>query len=426
MYQNKRNRIIAAVIAGVLALLMIGSTVFGALSMAMAASKTQLNNRLAEIKSEKAEVEKKLAEYEKDKESYAAQIGTLNNKISLTEQEIEATEQAIEALTDSIEETKENLKQAEKDLADKEDLFETRIRVMYENGDTSYLEVVLNSKNFGDMLDNMENVSQIMDFDKKVVAEYTEIRDSIQEMEASLEADRKQQQDYKESLEGEKAELEDDKADLSKLLAKAENDSAYAQKLSDQLTAEQEQISDEIAELSRQEAEAARKKAEQEAAAKRAASNSSSSSNKSSSSSYSSSSYSGGSGSMVWPCPTYTYISSEFGGRVSPITGEWQSGHKGIDIASGKGNPVIAAASGTVVKSYLSSSYGNYVVISHGGGLMTAYAHMTRRMVSVGDTVAAGQQIGTVGSTGNSTGNHLHFEVYENGSVVNPRNYVSP
>ena len=101
-------------------------------------------------------------------------------------------------------------------------------------------------------------------------------------------------------------------------------------------------------------------------------------------------------------------------------------GHKGMDIASGKGNPVIAAASGTVVKSYLSSSYGNYIVISHGGGLMTAYAHMTRRLVSVGDTVAAGQQIGTVGSTGNSTGNHLHFEVYENGTAVNPRNYVSP
>ena len=421
MYHKKRNRLIAAIIAGVLAVLMLGSTIVGALSMAMAASKSELNNRLAEIKSQKAEIEAQLAEYEKQKDNYAGQIGTLNNKINLTEQEIDATQEAIDALTDSIEETKANLKQAEKELADKQELFETRIRVMYENGDTSYMEVVLNSESFGDMLDNIEIVSQIMDYDKGVVAEYTAIRDSIQEMEESLEADRKQQKEYKESLEVEKEGLEADRADLQAMLAKIENDSEYAQKVSDQLADEQDEISNEIAELSRKEAEAA--------ARKRAAasSSSSSSSSRGSSSSSSSSNYSsGGSGSLIWPCPTYTYISSEFGGRVSPITGKWQGGHKGMDIASGKGNPVIAAASGTVVKSYLSSSYGNYIVISHGGGLMTAYAHMTRRLVSVGDTVAAGQQIGTVGSTGNSTGNHLHFEVYENGTAVNPRNYVSP
>ena len=421
MYHKKRNRLIAAIIAGVLAVLMLGSTIFGALSMAMAASKSELNNRLAEIKSQKAEIEAQLAEYEKQKDNYAGQIGTLNNKINLTEQEIDATQEAIDALTDSIEETKANLKQAEKELADKQELFETRIRVMYENGDTSYMEVVLNSESFGDMLDNIEIVSQIMDYDKGVVAEYTAIRDSIQEMEESLEADRKQQKEYKESLEVEKEGLEADRADLQAMLAKIENDSEYAQKVSDQLADEQDEISNEIAELSRKEAEAA--------ARKRAAasSSSSSSSSRGSSSSSSSSNYSsGGSGSLIWPCPTYTYISSEFGGRVSPITGKWQGGHKGMDIASGKGNPVIAAASGTVVKSYLSSSYGNYIVISHGGGLMAAYAHMTRLLVSVGDTVAAGQQIGTVGSTGNSTGNHLHFEVYENGTAVNPRNYVSP
>ena len=85
---------------------------------------------------------------------------------------------------------------------------------------------------------------------------------------------------------------------------------------------------------------------------------------------------------------------------------------------------MLAAKGGTVVKSYFSSSYGNYIVISHGGGLMTAYAHLSRRLVSVGDTVSAGQQIGKVGSTGNSTGPHLHFEVYVNGSTVNPMNYV--
>ena len=121
---------------------LIHISIFGALSMAMAASKTELNNKLADIKSQKAEVEAKLAEYEEQKDNYTGQIGTLNNKINLTEQEIDATEQAIDALTESIEETKANLKQAEKDLAEKQELFETRIRVMYENGDTSYMEAV--------------------------------------------------------------------------------------------------------------------------------------------------------------------------------------------------------------------------------------------------------------------------------------------
>lgn len=414
MYHNKRNRIIAAIIAGILVVLMLGSTIFGALSMAAAASKSQLNNKLAEIKTQKAEVERQLAAYQKDKEAYAGQIGTLNNKINLTEQQIAATEEVIQELTRSIAETNEELAKAEEKLAEKQALFETRIRVMYENGETSYMEVLLNSDSFSDMLSNMEIVSQIMEYDKNVVTEVQQMRDSIEQMKKKLESDHKQQKEHKDSLEAGKHELEADKAKLKTMMEQVESNMDSARKLAAQMDAEREQINAEIAELSRREAEAARKRAQEEK--RKAAQQNSSSSH--------TAVFSGGS--MRWPCPNYSYISSEFGARVHPITGEWQSGHKGIDIASGKGNPILAAKSGTVVKSYLSSSYGNYVVVSHGGGLMTAYAHMSKRMVSVGDTVSAGQQIGTVGSTGNSTGNHLHFEVYVDGAVVNPMDYVSP
>lgn len=419
MYHNKRNRIIAAIIAGILVVLMLGSTIFGALSMATAASKSQLNNKLAQIKTQKAEVERQLAAYQKDKEAYAGQIGTLNNKINLTEQQIAATEEVLQELKRSIHETTEELAKAEEKLVEKQELFKTRIRVMYENGETSYMEVLLNSDSFSDMLSNMEIVSQIMEYDKNVVKEVKEVRDSIEQMKAKLESDHKQQRDHKDSLEANKRELESDKKNLKAMMAKVEDDIDSAKKMAAQMDAERDQINEEIAELSRREAEAARKKAEEQRRRAEQARK-----NNSAARPYVSTPSSGGS--MLWPCPNYSYISSEFGARMHPITGKWQSGHKGIDIASGKGNPILAAKSGTVVKSYLSSSYGNYVVISHGGGLMTAYAHMSKRMVSVGDTVAAGQQIGTVGSTGNSTGNHLHFEVYENGSVVNPRNYVSP
>lgn len=276
------------------------------------------------------------------------------------------------------------------------------------------MEVLLNSDSFSDMLSNMEIVSQIMEYDKNVVTEVQQMRDSIEQMKEKLESDHKQQKEHKDSLEAGKHELEADKAKLKTMMEQVESNMDSARKLAAQMDAEREQINAEIAELSRREAEAARKRAQEEK--RKAAQQNSSSSH--------TAVFSGGS--MRWPCPNYSYISSEFGARVHPITGEWQSGHKGIDIASGKGNPILAAKSGTVVKSYLSSSYGNYVVVSHGGGLMTAYAHMSKRMVSVGDTVSAGQQIGTVGSTGNSTGNHLHFEVYVDGAVVNPMDYVSP
>ena len=414
MYNSKRKRIIAAIIAGLLAVLMLGSTIFGAIGMASAASKSELKSRLAQIKEQKAEIERNLESYKADQAEYAGQIGTLNNKIALTEEEIDATQDILDELDANIAQTEQELEETTQELENKKELFATRVRVMYENGDTSYMDVLLNSENFSDMLSNMEIVSQIMDYDKGVVAEYTALKESIEQMKAELESDRADKQDYMDSLEDRKEELESDRADLKKLLAKLENDIEYAEKTARQMQADEDKVNAEIEELSRQEAEAARKAAE---AAKKAAQSKSASSSTSTSTVRAS-------GSMVWPCPSYNYISSNYGYRTHPITGKVSSFHKGIDIASGSGNPVLAAASGTVVKSYMSSSYGNYIVISHGGGLMTAYAHLSRRLVSVGDTVSAGQQIGKVGSTGNSTGPHLHFEVYVNGSTVNPMNYV--
>ena len=414
MYNSKRKRIIAAIIAGLLAVLMLGSTIFGAIGMASAASKSELKSRLAQIKEQKAEIERNLESYKADQAEYAGQIGTLNNKIALTEEEIDATQDILDELDANIAQTEQELEETTQELENKKELFATRIRVMYENGDTSYMDVLLNSENFSDMLSNMEIVSQIMDYDKGVVAEYTALKESIEQMKAELESDRADKQDYMDSLEDRKKELESDRADLKKLLAKLENDIEYAEKTARQMQADEDKVNAEIEELSRQEAEAARKAAE---AAKKAAQSKSASSSTSTSTVRAS-------GSMVWPCPSYNYISSNYGYRTHPITGKVSSFHKGIDIAASSGNPVLAAASGTVVKSYMSSSYGNYIVISHGGGLMTAYAHLSRRLVSVGDTVSAGQQIGKVGSTGNSTGPHLHFEVYVNGSTVNPMNYV--
>ena len=386
-----------ALAAGLMTALLVGALLPGGgpAQHAQAASTSQLKSRLAELKSARAEANAAVEALEGESEKYSEKIAALDYQIQSTRAELNATQKIIDSLTRDIADKQDELDETIAQLDEKQELFETRIRVMYENGDTTYLEVLLSSEDFSDMLTNMEIVSQIMDYDKRIVEEYKALKAQIETQKAALESDRKDKQDYADDLEQAYEEIEAQKKEYKALKAKVDSDLALKKAEAERMLREQDEINDEIAALSRQETAA-----------------------------------SGGgggkvySGSLVWPCPSYSRISSPYGYRVHPISGTRKL-HKGLDIAASSGNPVIAAASGTVVKSYFSSSYGNYVVISHGGGMMTAYAHMTRRMVSAGQTVAAGQQVGTVGSTGNSTGPHLHFEVYVGGSTTNPMNYFS-
>ena len=386
-----------ALAAGLMTALLVGALLPGGgpAQHAQAASTSQLKSRLAELKSARAEANAAVEALEGESEKYSEKIAALDYQIQSTRAELNATQKIIDSLTRDIADKQDELDETIAQLDEKQELFETRIRVMYENGDTTYLEVLLSSEDFSDMLTNMEIVSQIMDYDKRIVEEYKALKAQIETQKAALESDRKDKQDYADDLEQAYEEIEAQKKEYKALKAKVDSDLALKKAEAERMLREQDEINDEIAALSRQEA--------------------------------ASSSGGGGkvySGSLVWPCPSYSRISSQYGYRTHPISGTRKL-HKGLDIAASSGNPVIAAASGTVVKSYFSSSYGNYVVISHGGGLMTAYAHMTRRLVSAGQTVSAGQQVGTVGSTGNSTGPHLHFEVYVGGSTTNPMNYFS-
>ena len=386
-----------ALAAGLMTALLVGALLPGGgpARHAHAASTSQPKSRLAELKSARAEANAAVEALEGESEKYSEKIAALDYQIQSTRAELNATQKIIDSLTRDIADKQDELDETIAQLDEKQELFETRIRVMYENGDTTYLEVLLSSEDFSDMLTNMEIVSQIMDYDKRIVEEYKALKAQIETQKAALESDRKDKQDYADDLEQAYEEIEAQKKEYKALKAKVDSDLALKKAEAERMLREQDEINDEIAALSRQETAA-----------------------------------SGGgggkvySGSLVWPCPSYSRISSQYGYRTHPISGTRKL-HKGLDIAASSGNPVIAAASGTVVKSYFSSSYGNYVVISHGGGLMTAYAHMTRRLVSAGQTVAAGQQVGTVGSTGNSTGPHLHFEVYVGGSTTNPMNYFS-
>ncbi|MBQ8585550.1 MAG: peptidoglycan DD-metalloendopeptidase family protein [Butyricicoccus sp.] len=397
----KTSKKLVALIALLLAVIMIGTTIMGTLSVAFAASKTELKNQKNELAKQKKAVEAAVEELRGKEESYLKLIYALDAQIDLTELDIAATEDIIESLDDDIVDKNTEIEETQAELEHQTVLFETRMRVMYENGSLTYLDVLLSATSFSDMLTRLEQVSQIMEFDQKVIDRVKELKAQLEAQKLELEEAKAEQETYKAELEDKYEELDAQRAEYQDVVDKLEADQEEKERQIAEIEGEMDDIDDELARI-----------AKEEAAKAAAAAGKSSSSYK----------YNLQSGELLWPCPVYTRISDSYGWRYHPIY-KTQKFHKGTDIASGAGNPVLAAKAGTVSKSYFSSSYGNYIVINHGGGLMTAYAHMSTRLVQVGDKVSAGQKIGTVGSTGASTGNHLHYEVYVNGSTVNPLSY---
>lgn len=407
MMNPKTAKKFAAVVALLLAGIMIFSALSGVLSVtASAASISGLKKQLSTIDEQKAEIEAQLEALESQINTASEKKAKLDEKMGLTQDEIDTTQALISQLTDEIDAKTTQLDQAIADLDEKTALFETRIRVMYENGEVSYLDVLLASENFSDMLSRMEIVSQIMDYDKKVVAEYTKAKEDITDKKLSLETAKTEQVGYESALKQQYDALDSQKQQQQQIISDLNADKEQKEAEERKMEEEKQGINSEIERLSREAAEAARKAAQQ-------------------SGSSSSTSTAPSSGTFTWPIPGYGKgsITSPYGYRNCPYHG--RELHSGTDLGVPTGTPIVAAAAGTVVKSYMSSSYGNYTVIDHGGGVITAYAHQSKRQVSVGDKVTAGQQIGLVGSTGNSTGSHLHFEVYVNGSTVNPMQYYS-
>lgn len=290
-----------------------------------------------------------------------------------------------------------------------------RIKYMYENGDTNFLDLLFEAESLSDMLNRAEYIQKVSEYDRQKLDEFVAVRNEIEETELRLteeynELDRMKQEteakqssvealqaDKQKELESYNAKIQDANADIAQMQSEIAG-------IQEAIRAEENQIAAIEAEIRRQEEEA-RKKAEAQGQ------------------SYETKSL--GSISFIWPCPASGRITSAFGGRSSPTEGA-SSNHQGIDIGAPTGSSILAAASGSVVIATYSASAGNYVMINHGGGVYTVYMHMNSIGVSVGQSVSQGQQIGTVGSTGYSTGPHLHFGIRSNGTYVNPTAYVSP
>lgn len=354
--------------------------------------------------SEISETEKEAEELEQKKQAAEEEKNALEEQLNAIVSEMEETKAKIEEKENQISAKEDELIQARVDENDQYESMKKRIKYMYENGNTQFIEILCESKSIGEFLNNAEYITTISEYDRDMLVEFQRIVKDVEEQEAALKREYEELEVMQNDLIAKQSELNDLMEDKEEEI----------HQISDDIGATQEKLK----KLKEAAAEAKRKQEEAAAAAAAARKAASSGGGGSAGAPVVS-----GNGTFTHPCPGYTYISSEFGWRAQPIPGA-STNHKGMDFAAGTGTPIYAAASGTVTSASYSGNAGNLIVINHGNGLQTYYMHCNSMYVSAGQTVSKGQNIGSVGSTGNSSGPHLHFQVMLNGTPTNPRNYL--
>lgn len=321
----------------------------------------------------------------------------LDGQIGVTEQEIGNKEKEIATYEDLISQTAEELADAEAREEAQYELFCKRVRAMEEQGKVEYWSVLFRASSFSDLLGRLDVVNEIMEYDQRVIDDLKVLQALTAQKKAELEGQKTASEEAKAELEAKKRDLDSQRDAANALVAKLQEQKEDQQDAMDDLSAEEEQVQARIKALI--------KKMEEEEAARRAAAGQSGPTSNP--------------GGYIWPVSS-RYVTSTVGGRESP-GGIGSTNHKGTDIGRvGYNSSVYAAKAGQVIISEYSSSYGHYVVVYHGAGNTTLYAHMSSRKVSVGQQVKQGDVLGITGSTGHSTGPHLHFEVKENNTIINP------
>ncbi|MGI5985092.1 MAG: peptidoglycan DD-metalloendopeptidase family protein [Clostridiales bacterium] len=399
---QKRKKLFSTVCI-VLVIVMIASLLLGAFGGAMAVSQAEINalkNQQTTVQQQKKDLQSKITNLQGEMDSVVEQKTALDEQNELARQEIELINEQIDLYDKLIEEKARELEEAKADEAEQKEALRVRMRAMEESGSLTYFAILFEANDFSDLLSRLDFISGIMKYDKKLEEAYIAARQHVEEVKAEYEATQEEQKATRIELEQKKAELEKEITAAEAVIDNLENDiEKYKQEFAANEAAEKElssQINDLVAALEKQQKEQAA-----------AGGNPS---------------YITGTGSFQWPVPGHT-ASNTYGWRFHPIFKENRF-HAGEDIGAPSGTSILAADSGTVAVAAYSSSYGNYVVISHGNGISTLYAHMSSMAVSVGASVTKGQVIGYVGSTGWSTGPHLHFEVRVNGSHTDPLSYT--
>ena len=347
------------------------------------AKQQQMKEQLAGVKEDQAAAQQKRQILAQQLDAINAEIANIDAQIAYYDGEIALKE---------VERA-----EAEKREAEQYELFCQRVRMMEEQGTVSYWSILFNAGSFSDLLDRIADVDAVMAYDNKIMDQLIATRQELERLQGELESARAEEQAAREQQEVKKAEQQAKVAEAQKLLDQINADVAEVNR---QLEAEDAAAASLQAEITRKQKQLEEERKQQNVTLPPT-----------------------GSG-YQWPLPAGNLtLTSAFGYRMHPIDLVPHS-HTGIDVSAAGGTPIYAAKGGQVIMSEYGSgvnwSYGNFVVIDHGDGTTTLYAHMSSRAVSEGQLVTQGQTIGYVGNTGNSKGNHLHFEVRVNGQRVDP------
>ena len=366
-------------------------------------SVSDLKKEYSDMEDDLKQLQKDLKKLESQEEDYVNQIANYNAQIDLVEDQIDSVNDQIKLLKKSIEEMDGDIERLDgeiedlkNDIAESYEQFKERLKIMYMTGETSELDILLGATSFSDFLNRYSVVKAVAERDKALM---DAISDNIEQQQARLrevedtktarELDKADAEQLKKTLQQKQKDLENMKSQSKAVLKKIQSDESAKEKAIKEIDESLEKLEKEI--------EKAMKNSKGQ--------------------------YVGGT--FLWPCPDYTRISSPFGYRNHPITHQYTL-HKGVDIAAPKNAAILAANDGTVATVVNGrTGYGKYVIVDHGGGYLTLYAHCNSISVKEGAKVKKGQEIAKVGMTGSATGYHLHFEVRINGEVVDPMGFFT-
>lgn len=415
----RKRKLWVSIFAGIMAVIMILSLVIGVLPGLVngKASSSELKAQLNALKADKKEIDDEIKELEgqlksnlKDMKEIVNQKNTIDQQIFMMYEKVENLNQQITAYAALIADKQEELDQAETYLADLNAKNKERIRTMEEKGSLSYWSVLFRASSFADLLDRMNMIQEIAAADQRRLKEMSAAAEAVAEAKAALEIERAGLEENKKQLEDSQTLLEEKRLEADALLAELIATGDEYEKLIDAAEAEAKDLASDIAD----------KKEEYDAALREEQESSKPSSG--SSKPTAKDDYVHSDAKWLVPCK-YTRFSSAYGWRVHPVYKDWRF-HYGVDLGGPKGTPIKATRSGKVTLATYNSSAGYYVKIDHGDGFVSIYMHMTHYIVKKGDKVEAGDVIGYMGSTGTSTGSHLHFGITYKGNYVNPAKYI--
>lgn len=406
MKMKKARRIICMVCTAVLIIAAIPHQVYASTEIEESIRQKQEAIQKAEedkkkLQSGLTDIKKIVSQLQNTKSDLEAYVTKLDESLTDVQSKIDELKTLISEKEEEIKTTTEELKAAEKKEKEQYEAMKERIKFLYEKGDTFYLELLFAAKSYGDFINKADYIDKLSSYDTNLLEDYKQNREYIATCKDELEAEQEVLQTAKEKVDAEQENLEGLISAKEGEITKYEGDIGNKQQA---IKEYEDDIAAQTATITALEQAVAEEKRKLEAENGTAVT------------------YDGGM--FKWPAPSYTKISDDYGNRIHPILGIQQF-HNGVDMAAPGGSPILAAYDGEVVSAAYNASMGNYIMINHGDGLYTIYMHASALYVSQGSTVARGDKIAAVGSTGRSTGNHLHFSVRLNGSYVSPWNYLS-